>query len=154
MVRSTCPTIGRLAPGEVHVWLTNPDALHERKRWRRALLRTTLFAAAELRRLQNTPERRRRHLFFAVWTLKEAYIKARGLGLSLPLDGFSLDISAERPRIAFKDRCSDDASRWQFRRYAVTPGHVLALVLPTSGAALDVRLTWTVPDVAMDAGGP
>jgi len=57
------------------------------------------FESAALRALPVEAQHRR---FFEYWTLKEAYIKARGLGLSLPLEQFSFHIEADRPvRISF-----------------------------------------------------
>ena len=38
-----------------------------------------------------------RQAFFQIWTLKEAVVKAIGLGLSLPLDGFAVSIDGPRP---------------------------------------------------------
>jgi 4'-phosphopantetheinyl transferase len=108
----------------------------------------TVFEASELSAFQSAPEHQRRDLFFAFWTLKEAYIKARGMGLSLPLDGFAFDMSQAHPRISFNHRCVDDASRWQFRRFSATPEHALAVAVEAPEAAVDIRLIRTVPDIA------
>ena len=79
--------------------------------------------------------------FFAVWTLKEAYIKARGMGLALPLDGFSYDLAVASPTIAFADTCPDDPARWRFWRGGVSDMHRLALAVSpqTAGARVDFR---------------
>lgn len=107
-----------------------------------------VFEASELAALQSTPEHQRRDIFFAFWTLKESYIKARGMGMSLPLDGFAFDLQQAQPRITFNQRCPDDAARWQFRRFNPTPDHVLAVAVEVPEAAVDIRLMWTVPDPA------
>ena len=105
----------------------------------------TVFEASELAAFRAAPEHQRRDLFFAFWTLKEAYIKARGMGLSLPLDGFAFDLSQVNPRISFNHRCPDDASRWQLRRFDATPEHTLAVAVEAPEAAVDIRLIRTVP---------
>jgi 4'-phosphopantetheinyl transferase len=93
------------------------------------------FASAELAGLGAQPDDARRERFFALWTLKEAYIKARGLGLALPLDRFAFELegapgnAAESPAIAirFEPDMNDDATRWHFVRRHPTPEHALAL---------------------------
>mgnify|MGYP000063991965 CR=1 FL=1 len=115
-----------------------------------AQIAPTVFEASELNAFQSAPEHQRCDLFFAFWTLKEAYIKARGMGASLPLDGFAFDLSPAHPRISFNDRCPDDASRWQFRRFNATPEHVIAVAVEAPESAVDIRLIRTIPDT--DAG--
>ena len=53
------------------------------------------FAAAEYEYLRNLPLGLQRDTFFRIWTLKEAYIKAEGKGLSIPLDSFHFHLSDE-----------------------------------------------------------
>jgi 4'-phosphopantetheinyl transferase len=128
------------------------DVEHLHRRLDTAEVAPTVFETSELSAFQRAPEHQRRDLFFAFWTLKEAYIKARGMGLSLPLDGFAFDISQAHPRITFNHRCPDDASRWQFRRFSATPDHVLAVAVEAPDSSVDIRLIWTVPDAV--AGSP
>ena len=51
-------------------------------------LAPSVFAPAELADFRRSGLEDRRNRFFSYWTLKESYIKARGRGLSLPLDAF------------------------------------------------------------------
>ena len=98
--------------------------------------------------------------FFAFWTLGEAYIKARGMGLALPLDGFAYDITGDRPTIRFEPTCPDDPARWRFLRRAIGDRHRLALAVSSPEALLRVRFAWSMPGDgeaeagANDAGGP
>ena len=50
------------------------------------------FSISEVENLQKTPKDEQNSRFFDFWTLKEAYIKARGTGLTLPLSKFSFTL--------------------------------------------------------------
>jgi len=86
-----------------------------------------------------------RERFFAFWTLKEAYIKARGMGLALPLDGFSFDLERETPSIGFAPTCPDDPARWTFLRRRVSAEHRLALAVSPRDRMPPIRFLRTVP---------
>lgn len=105
------------------------------------------FSQAEVRALRALPVARQRERFFSYWTLKESYIKARGMGLSLPLDRFSFLLDEAPPiRIAFDPRLRDDPQRWQFDLRRPTPEHVLALGIARGQAAdFSIRVRHTVP---------
>jgi 4'-phosphopantetheinyl transferase len=66
--------------------------------------------------------------FFACWTRKEAYVKATGLGLSLPLNGFevSLEPVAEPSLRILGD--PEATARWALRSLDTGPGFAAALV--------------------------
>lgn len=89
------------------------------------------FSPDEVNVLRSTPPAAQRTVFFRMWTLKEAYIKARGDGLSLPLDQFSFSLSPLR--IAFASGLRDDPEAWQFHTLAPTPRHILSLALRHGG---------------------
>ena len=86
------------------------------------------FAPEENKALQTLPASQQPLGFLEYWTLKESYIKARGMGLSLPLHRFSFNLS-ESGRIHFTTHpdLKDDAARWQFWQYRLSPEHVLAV---------------------------
>lgn len=111
-------------------------------------LAPTVFAPEEVASLARAAPADRCERFFAYWTLKEAYIKARGMGLSLALDGFWFELGGAAPRVQFTERCPDDAGRWRFRQYAPTPEHRLA-VAAAPESALDIRLRWVVPSAPL-----
>ena len=98
------------------------------------------FSPSEVEELRAQPEPRRRPRFFDYWTLKEAYIKARGMGLAIPLDHFSFELSPGRPiGIAFDPALEDDPASWQFEQLRPTPSHLVSLAIRRRDEA-DVRV--------------
>lgn len=92
------------------------------------------FSPRERSSLLGTSLDDRPGLFVEYWTLKEAYIKARGLGLSLPLDQFSLDKGADgRWRIASEPPLYEDPERWRFWSWRVAHDHQIAVVIDQTG---------------------
>jgi 4'-phosphopantetheinyl transferase len=104
------------------------------------------FAADEVRDLRALPAADQPRVFFDYWTLKEAYIKARGMGLALPLDQFAFTLRGEAPpSIRFAPGFGDDAARWQFRQLWPTATHRLALAVERDGADLPVAVRHVTP---------
>jgi 4'-phosphopantetheinyl transferase len=105
------------------------------------------FAPAEVAALLATPSDQQSRRFFEYWTLKESYIKARGLGLSLPLRQFAFDLSARpRVRVSFDTTLNDDAVAWDFASLWPTPAHVLAVAAKRqAGRAVVIRQMGSVP---------
>lgn len=85
------------------------------------------FAPQETNFLESLPDEQRPSAFFSFWTLKEAYIKTRGMGLSIPLPDFAF--SLDPIRISFSPRLQDQPSDWLFWQQNLTPSHVLALAV-------------------------
>jgi len=77
------------------------------------------FSPSEISSLRALPVALRRNAFFLCWTRKEAYIKARGEGLSLPLDHFDVSIAPGEPAALLRTRPdSAEAFRWSLRDLA------------------------------------
>ena len=97
------------------------------------------FSASEADALDRVPAEMRVSRFFDYWTLKEAYIKARGMGLSLPLNGFSMHLDAARPpQISFAATVEDDPASWQFAQFNPSPRHRLAVAARRRGPDLTI----------------
>jgi len=93
------------------------------------------FAPEEVAVLNAAPKPEQQHRFFEYWTFKESYIKARGMGLSLPLDKFGFHYPDDRAvEIAIDAELADDPARWEFWQFRPTPEYLLALCAERTGA--------------------
>lgn len=94
------------------------------------------FAPDEVTALGALPAHRRRQRFFEYWTLKESYIKARGMGLSIPLNEFSFEFPADDLiRIRIAPAQNDLPSRWHFWQFQLADDYVAALCAERVGTA-------------------
>jgi 4'-phosphopantetheinyl transferase len=85
------------------------------------------FAPAEVSALHALPKPRQQQRFFEYWTLKESYIKARSMGLSIPLDHFSFDLLEAGIDISIHPEQGDLPARWRFWQMSLGPGYLGAL---------------------------
>jgi 4'-phosphopantetheinyl transferase len=100
------------------------------------------FSAQEIASLTAWPEPDRTNAFFDFWTLKEAYIKARGQGLSLPLDSFAFTLGEHGPSISF-DKSHPDPGCWDFALFSPTTEHRLAIAVASTGKERpNIRIHW------------
>ncbi|MFE7174406.1 4'-phosphopantetheinyl transferase family protein [Streptomyces sp. NPDC057616] len=65
-----------------------------------------------------------------LWTLKEAYTKARGLGLGLPFDEFAFRLADDRGVLGFRPPADDQAGRWRFMELEPVPDVLAAVAVP------------------------
>ena len=92
------------------------------------------FSPLESATLRALPTKVKPKAFFTCWTRKEAYIKARGEGLSLPLDQFDVSIAPGEPAKLLNRRGDPlEASRWSLQELVPGPGYVGALVVQGLG---------------------
>ncbi|HLW69469.1 MAG TPA: 4'-phosphopantetheinyl transferase superfamily protein [Candidatus Binataceae bacterium] len=85
------------------------------------------FSADEVQRLEAMPQSLWAQAFFQCWTRKEAYIKARGKGLSIPLDSFDVSIGSDEPVAILREAESAEAGQWRLCDLDLDHGHVGAL---------------------------
>jgi 4'-phosphopantetheinyl transferase len=88
------------------------------------------FSPYEVRMLLGVPKQMQQEAFFNCWTRKEAYIKARGLGLSLDLNVFDVSLAPGEPAAILNIREEDqDVSRWSLHALYPGPGYKGALAV-------------------------
>lgn len=87
------------------------------------------FTHAEYRTLKNLQEPARQEHFTALWCLKEAYLKAEGVGITVPLSRASFVIDHPDGGITHNLSDSDDRSKWRFKLFRPTENHFGAVAL-------------------------
>jgi len=92
------------------------------------------FSESERRDLKRLRGDELRAAFFRVWTRKEAYIKATGEGLGLPLDQFDVSISAgDRDALQATRPDAAEAEQWTISDVAIRSGYAAAVAIAVSG---------------------
>jgi 4'-phosphopantetheinyl transferase len=106
-----------------------------------------LFSPIEVAGLAGVPPNRQPDHFFEYWTFKESYIKARGMGLSVPLDKFSFQYPNDGAvQLSIDPELADDPGRWQFWQFRPAPEYLVAICaerVESQSAAIVV--TKTIP---------
>lgn len=92
------------------------------------------FSPGEVARLGALPAGQRQAAFFACWTRKEAFVKARGEGLGLGLDTFDVTLAPEEPAALLRlDGDAGAPGRWSLQHLDPGPGYVGALAVEGRG---------------------
>jgi 4'-phosphopantetheinyl transferase len=105
------------------------------ERWKHEMdhlaLATRFFSPAERASLQALAERGEQlvHGFFAAWTRKEAYLKARGEGVMRGLHHFDVTLAPDEPARLLADRLDSAIERWRMRAFDADPEYSAAIVV-------------------------
>ncbi len=92
------------------------------------------FSAREREQLAALPKREIVDAFFRCWTRKEAYIKATGDGLSLPLSQFDVSLESSETSVLVATRPdTTEAERWFLREVPAGAGYSAALCVRGRG---------------------
>ncbi len=98
------------------------------------------FAPAEYEYLRNLPPDLQREAFFRIWTLKEAYIKAEGKGLSIPLDSFHFRFSAPHPvEVMLESNGESHSGAWKFFEFQPGVDYRISIGVQEAGCTLHVQ---------------
>jgi len=100
--------------------------------WRAIAMRN--FSAAEQRALAAAPDDNQPTAFIEIWTLKEAFAKALGLGLSQPLDATTFSVDAGGV-VRFGAPAGIEVDAWRFSLHAPAPAYRLAVAMAAGAEA-------------------
>jgi 4'-phosphopantetheinyl transferase len=115
----------------IDVEYVRPDATDEQ-------IAERFFSPRELAKLQALPVDIRAAALFAAWTRKEAYLKAKGEGLSLALNQFEVSLAPGEPAALVSTPWDpQEAARWSLQ--ALTPGPGYAAALAVEGHDCQLR---------------
>ena len=113
-------------------------------------LAPTVFAPRERAALAALPGAAQAGRAVTLWTLKESYIKARGMGLALPLDGFAFHFADDQIRLDVAPALGDDGARWQFHCQRLG-AHCLSTALDCVGGQVAIELVEFTGAASTDA---
>jgi 4'-phosphopantetheinyl transferase len=100
------------------------------------------FSAKEVQTLRASPSAQRAEAFFSCWTRKEAYIKAMGNGLSIPLDSFAVAFVPGIPAALLHVEANPaEVDRWSMYNIEVGRDYKAALVAEGKGHRLQ-QIQW------------
>ncbi|MGK7908948.1 MAG: 4'-phosphopantetheinyl transferase superfamily protein [Synechococcus sp.] len=88
------------------------------------------FAPSEQSALNKIPPEHQQHAFFDCWTRKEAFIKALGGGLSIPLDQFEVSLAPNQPASLLSvEGKTENSKRWSMVGLDTQSDYSAALVV-------------------------
>lgn len=88
------------------------------------------FSPDEVAELRSLPQQDQKQAFFLCWTRKEAFIKGKGKGLSIPLDQFDVSITPGQPAELLRTKYNrKDALQWSLYNLSLKPDYAAAVAV-------------------------
>lgn len=107
---------------------------------------SSYFSEHEIKCLSNLPSEHQKQRFFDYWTLKEAYIKARGKGLAIPLRKFSFHFENNSfDHFSVDDDLNDKAENWQFWQFNAVQNYKIAVAVNSGDTQFNISAYKCVP---------
>jgi 4'-phosphopantetheinyl transferase len=100
------------------------------------------FAPSEIELLRAAPPEREADLFLTLWTLKEAFVKACGRRLLLPLDDFAFTVSDDAEGVRFSPPRSEREEDWFFRTWRPAAGHRASVAIRVGATRPQLCVRW------------
>lgn len=130
------------------------DVEHIKKTDDLRLVAAKILAPIELASLNQLADAAWVKRFFELWTLKEAYAKARGLGLALPLKSIAFKTDAANQwSVQFAPEIKDQPQDWQFWLRPVSPDYVLAAALRVKSGSPPAKIFFRTSRIGASANG-
>ena len=91
-----------------------------------------MFSVSECLEMQQLKDAAQLDYFFTRWTLREAYVKARGIGISYPTRKLHFRVDDEaRVQVKFESDLQENEREWRFHLLRPTPEHIAAIAIKT-----------------------
>lgn len=103
------------------------------------------FAPAEVERLQAVPAAQRARAFFECWTRKEAFVKAVGDGLQIPLDSFEVTFGSHPPSLHSVNGSEAEATQWSLWGFDIPDEQAIGAVAVRETNRSLVYVGWDDP---------
>ena len=126
---------GLIVLGVAHRCAIGVDTENYRARQPSIEIAERFFAPSEVAALRALPTALQPRRFFEYWTLKESYVKARAMGLSIPLDRFSVRFAGERHvALSIDGDLGDSPSRWRLWQFSIAGDCLTAVCAERTGS--------------------
>lgn len=103
------------------------------------------FSSIEFNIFSSLSSCQQQEAFFSCWTRKEAYIKAKGLGLSIPLEQFAVSLAPGLPAsLLSSDYSEEDVGRFSLFDLKVAEGYTAALATAGLQKEEPVHYQWSL----------
>ena len=99
------------------------------------------FAPEETAVIDAAPDGEKERTFFTIWTLKEAYLKARGGGISIPLDSFAVTPGEPIASLLREDGDPEAGRKWKLISVDVGNDYVAAICAEGQGWKME-QISW------------
>jgi 4'-phosphopantetheinyl transferase len=122
------------------------DLEHIRLIEKRDRLAQRFFSVRENEIFCRLPESNKSDVFFHYWTCKEAYVKAVGVGLSLPTSTIEVALEPDQSYLLSVAGDRHEASQWTLKHFVPEPNYIAALAVEGHDNQL---LYWNWPEVGL-----
>lgn len=118
----------------VHAWEISIDLEYARPMPRLWQTAVAFMSKRELSLLSALPADQQQEAFYLCWTRKEAYAKAKGVGLAQPLGRLDVSMTPGKlARLLSVEGKPEETGRWAMQSFTPAPGYVAALAVEGHG---------------------